>query len=72
MKWEVKNIAGEFLRIVDEDNKTIADNVKEKHATLIAAAPELLEAAVIALADKDEPSFIRLRLREAIAKAEGK
>lgn len=75
MKWEIKNVGGEFLRIINENRKTIVDDVPDKYAALIAAAPELLEACKAFMNDPHvkECRMVNLEfVKDAIAKAERK
>jgi hypothetical protein len=67
---------GWLYDIIDEHNDTIAICLDEEHAALIAAAPDLLDFAKMAVDCKYEPDKLLCHIErygvKAIAKAEGK
>lgn len=70
-KWEVEN-----LTVFDEDGFRIAECDSVEHAHLFKAAPMLLEAAKLVVANRDcvcgtLKACCICRLRAAIAAAEG-
>ena len=69
--WEAHKPGGVPVTVVDADGRDLLDDLTEANAHLMAAAPDLLEAAVFAL-KRPRSGQARAMLLAAIARAEGK